>query len=91
MTIFRFSQLGYVGVIIAMNYPDKEPKELPFTEMSQNGLNQKNRKVFCQYCKYSIVTNLFGAQCGQCKSFLIEYVKSNFNDERLVNRDNGAT
>lgn len=75
-----------------MNYPDKEPKEPPYSEISQDGLNtDKKRKVYCQYCKYSIMTNLFAVKCGQCQSFLLEYVKSHFNNERLADRDNGAT
>jgi len=70
-----------------MIYPFKTIEQLkaaPFTELEMAHFNPKKRKVFCQYCKYAIETNLYGAKCGQCRSFLIEFVKSHFSDGKLA-------
>lgn len=72
-----------------MTYPSKVPKAPPFSEVDAN-YTPRMRAVFCQYCKYTIETNLYGAKCGQCKSFLIEYCKSHFPNG-LADRDNRAT
>jgi Zn finger protein HypA/HybF involved in hydrogenase expression len=69
-----------------MNYPIKVPKEPPFSEIPQDSLNMErsSRKVYCQYCKYSIEIKLYGAKCGQCKSYLIDYLTSHFTDGKLA-------
>ncbi len=59
-----------------MVYPIKTEDQLlgkPYTEFSMEGLNvdRTKRMVYCQYCKYSIEVILYGAKCGQCRSFLI--------------------
>jgi hypothetical protein len=60
-------------------------KAPPYSDFSQQGLrDDKQMKVYCQYCKYSIITNLHGAKCGQCKSFLISYLPSHFDNGQLV-------
>lgn len=70
-------------------YPHKTVDQLkapPYSEISQEGLNQDRatKKVYCQYCKYTIQTNLYGAKCGQCQSFLISIVPSHFNNGELA-------
>lgn len=63
-----------------MIYPFKTIDQLkapPYTELpdtSQILLRETRRIVYCQYCKYSVETILYGAKCGQCHSFLISNV-----------------
>lgn len=63
-------------------YPKKTVDQLkapPYSEVNQDGLNKEraNRLVYCQYCKYSLETNIYGVRCGQCKSFMITYLGMN--------------
>lgn len=76
-----------------MIYPSKtneQLKKVPFSDVAQTGnVDRLKRNVYCQYCKYTISTELMGARCGQCKSYLIDFVKSHFND--VVTGNSNAT
>lgn len=71
-----------------MLYPLKESVDLkaqPYSEIEIDKFNVERAKriVYCQYCKYSVETRLYAVKCGQCRSFLIEYVLSHFNNGQL--------
>ena len=57
--------------------------EEPYSEYSLEGLNTDKmmRNVYCEYCKYTIETNLRIPKCGICSSPLINLLKSIMPDE----------
>lgn len=61
--------------------PSKVPKYQPYTNtLIDNNYNLKERLVYCEHCKYKILTNLRMPICGDCHRTLYEYVKSHFDD-----------
>lgn len=61
--------------ILLMPPPNKTPEQPPYTE-NTNPSNLKPRAVYCEHCKYTIITDLPGAKCGVCRMNLITIVRS---------------
>lgn len=55
----------------------------PYTE-SLKEYNTKPTLVFCESCKYEIVTTLVHPKCGDCKRNLIVKLKSLITDDILA-------
>lgn len=53
-----------------------------YTNIDQSGLNMKSRRIYCQYCKFYIESNLAGAQCKKCNSNMINFPK--YRNEFMV-------
>lgn len=49
------------------------PSNPPFTH-EEHPVNLKPREVYCEKCKYTIVSDLPGARCGDCNSKLITVI-----------------
>lgn len=54
------------------NYLNKPPDiPEPFSDFVGE-YNCKLRRLYCQWCKYEVISSLPGAKCGKCHEFLIE-------------------
>lgn len=63
-----------------LHYRVALPNEI-YTNVDQFGLNMPPHLVYCEGCKYQIVTNLAGSQCVKCNRNLLFHIPHN---EQLV-------
>ena len=71
--------------------PNKTPNNPPYSEHPNPATtNIAPRAVYCEQCKYTIITNLPGAKCGDCRMNLITIVRHNgtFDIEQAERKDN---
>jgi hypothetical protein len=45
-----------------------------YTIYDQAGLLPRIKTVYCRYCKFKVITELYGVQCKKCNSNLITFI-----------------
>lgn len=60
-----------MSVLVMTTFPSK-PDSISDPYTNNEGEHcMKPRLVYCKNCKYTVVTDMPGAKCGECKKFLI--------------------
>jgi hypothetical protein len=54
-------------------YPHVEAKDSIYT-IVEGPYNSRPRLIFCQYCKFSTISDMVGAQCKKCNSYMITLI-----------------
>lgn len=64
--------------INANEYPEleKDQPNQPYTEITRP-TNMKPRYVYCEFCKYKVLTDLPWVKCGMCHKSLFTIMRDN--------------